>query len=31
MLLGEQYTLKDGFSSGFGFDGLVAGLCRVGP
>lgn len=30
MLLGEQYTLKDGFSSGFGFDGLVAGLLSRG-
>ena len=26
MLLGDQYVLKDGFSSGYGFDGLVAGL-----
>ncbi len=30
MLLGEQYTLKDGFSSGYGFDGLVAGLLARG-
>ena len=30
MLLGEQYTLKDGFSSGYGFDGLVAGLLSRG-
>ena len=30
MLLGEQYVLKDGFSSGFGFDGLVAGLLARG-
>src|SRR6202008_4813233 len=26
MLLGGQYVLTDGFSSGYGFDGLVAGL-----
>src|ERR1700691_2206945 len=26
MLLCDQYVLKDGFSSGYGFDGLVAGL-----
>lgn len=30
MLLGEQYSLKDGFSSGYGFDGLVAGLLSRG-
>jgi general nucleoside transport system permease protein len=30
MLLGEQYALKDGFSSGYGFDGLVAGLLARG-
>jgi general nucleoside transport system permease protein len=30
MLLGEQYALKDGFSSGYGFDGLVAGLLSRG-
>lgn len=30
MLLGEQYSLKDGFSSGYGFDGLVAGLLARG-
>jgi general nucleoside transport system permease protein len=30
MLLGEQYVLKDGFSSGYGFDGLVAGLLARG-
>src|ERR1019366_6982141 len=30
MLLGAQYTLKDGFSSGYGFDGLVAGLVAGG-
>ncbi|MBI5128508.1 MAG: ABC transporter permease [Rhodopseudomonas palustris] len=30
MLLGEQHTLKDGFSSGYGFDGLVAGLLSRG-
>jgi simple sugar transport system permease protein len=30
MLLGEQHTLKDGFSSGYGFDGLVAGLLARG-
>ena len=29
MLLGEQYVLKDGFSSGYGFDGLVAGCWRA--
>jgi general nucleoside transport system permease protein len=29
-LLGEQYVLKDGFSSGYGFDGLVAGLLARG-
>jgi len=26
MLQGEQYALKAGFSSGYGFDGLVVGL-----
>jgi simple sugar transport system permease protein len=26
MLQGEQYSLKAGFSSGYGFDGLVVGL-----
>jgi len=30
MLLGDQYVLKDGFSSGYGFDGLVAGLLSRG-
>lgn len=30
MLLGDQYVLKDGFSSGYGFDGLVAGLLARG-
>lgn len=30
MLLGDQYLLKDGFSSGYGFDGLVAGLLARG-
>jgi simple sugar transport system permease protein len=30
MLLGEQYVLKAGFSSGYGFDGLVAGLLARG-
>lgn len=30
MLQGEQYTLKAGFSSGFGFDGLVVGLLARG-
>ena len=30
MLHGEQYVLKDGFSSGYGFDGLVAGLLARG-
>jgi simple sugar transport system permease protein len=30
MLLGEQYVLKNGFSSGYGFDGLVAGLLARG-
>ena len=30
MLQGEQYTLKDGFSSGYGFDGLVVGLLARG-
>jgi ABC-type uncharacterized transport system permease subunit len=30
MLQGEQYLLKDGFSSGYGFDGLVAGLLARG-
>jgi general nucleoside transport system permease protein len=30
MLLGEQYVLKAGFSSGYGFDGLVVGLLARG-
>lgn len=30
MLLGEQYTLRAGFSSGYGFDGLVVGLLARG-
>ncbi|PLW78307.1 ABC transporter permease [Cohaesibacter celericrescens] len=30
MLQGEQYSLKAGFSSGFGFDGLVVGLLARG-
>lgn len=30
MLLGEQYSLKAGFSSGYGFDGLVVGLLARG-
>lgn len=30
MLQGEQYTLKAGFSSGYGFDGLVVGLLSRG-
>ncbi|QBK03430.1 ABC transporter permease [Hylemonella gracilis] len=30
MLQGEQYTLKAGFSSGYGFDGLVVGLLARG-
>jgi|SRR5579871_4974030 len=30
MLLGEQYVLKSGFSSGYGFDGLVVGLLARG-
>ncbi|MGA8610867.1 MAG: ABC transporter permease [Xanthobacteraceae bacterium] len=30
MLLGDRYVLKDGFSSGYGFDGLVAGLLARG-
>jgi ABC-type uncharacterized transport system permease subunit len=30
MIQGEQYVLKDGFSSGYGFDGLVAGLLARG-
>ena len=30
MLLGEQYYLKAGFSSGYGFDGLVVGLLSRG-
>jgi len=30
MLLGEQHVLKDGFSSGYGFDGLVVGLLARG-
>jgi simple sugar transport system permease protein len=30
MLQGEQYSLKTGFSSGYGFDGLVVGLLARG-
>jgi general nucleoside transport system permease protein len=30
MLQGDQYVLKDGFSSGYGFDGLVVGLLARG-
>ena len=30
MLQGEQHTLKAGFSSGYGFDGLVVGLLARG-
>ena len=30
MLLGDQYVLKIGFSSGYGFDGLVTGLLARG-
>lgn len=30
MLLGEQYSLKTGFSSGYGFDGLVVRLLARG-
>ena len=30
MLLGEQHLLKNGFSSGYGFDGLVVGLLSRG-
>lgn len=30
MLQGEQYVLKTGFSSGYGFDGLVIGLLARG-
>jgi general nucleoside transport system permease protein len=30
MLLGDQYLLKVGFSSGYGFDGLVIGLLARG-
>ena len=30
MLQGDQYVLKDGFSSGYGFDGLVVGLLSRG-
>ena len=30
MLLGEQWSLKSGFSSGYGFDGLVVGLLARG-
>lgn len=30
MLLGEQHMLKNGFSSGYGFDGLVVGLLSRG-
>ena len=30
MLQGDQYVLKDGFTSGYGFDGLVVGLFGTG-
>ena len=30
MIQGEQYSLKAGFSSGYGFDGLVVGLLSRG-
>lgn len=30
MLLGDQYSLKAGFSSGYGYDGLVVGLLARG-
>lgn len=30
MLLGEQYALRTGFSSGYGYDGLVVGLLARG-
>ncbi|GEP11178.1 ABC transporter permease [Methylobacterium gnaphalii] len=30
MLLGEQYSLRAGFSSGYGYDGLVVGLLSRG-
>lgn len=30
MIQGEQYSLKTGFSSGYGFDGLVVGLLSRG-
>jgi general nucleoside transport system permease protein len=30
MLQGDQYALKSGFSSGYGFDGLVVGLLARG-
>jgi general nucleoside transport system permease protein len=30
MFLGDQYVLKDGFASGYGFDGLVVGLLARG-
>lgn len=30
MILGEQYNLKSGFSSGYGIDGLVVGLLARG-
>jgi simple sugar transport system permease protein len=30
MLQGDQYSLKSGFSSGYGFDGLVVGLLARG-
>jgi ABC-type uncharacterized transport system permease subunit len=30
MLQGDQYVLKDGFTSGYGFDGLVVGLLSRG-
>jgi hypothetical protein len=29
MIQGEQYILKAGFTSGYGFDGLVVGLLRA--
>ena len=30
MLQGDQYALRDGFTSGYGFDGLVVGLLARG-
>jgi simple sugar transport system permease protein len=30
MIQGEQYILKSGFTSGYGFDGLVVGLLARG-